>query len=442
MNRTSVVVLVLMVVLGGVLVGWQEMFGDGRVSTTAHSTVQNIQHLANELKQQPLSVAMPAPLTRAHARVEELDDCQQCHSWLHGVPDSRCLRCHEVVGERSATRTGFHGRLTGACVTCHADHEPQIVELDREAFNHALARYALEGEHLRVTCEGCHEVQVEGPRADSRMSYLELSHERCADCHTDPHAEQFTGTSCETCHAVQGFRAEALTFQHSELASFSLTGRHRDVECAACHGLQAGAEVVLFRGLATSCVACHEDPHEGSTTSRDCASCHSSEGWRGEALAFDHQAGRFPLDATHGGLDCVSCHTADLIFAPLPTTCAGCHEEIAGHLAGGLSTSELWSNGDRPWRPSPHAGLVACAECHPPSATSQDASAYAQRCAGCHNPRYAELFLDRGAHLRTLELQARAGADERTRAALTALLRAGNHNYTEAEQRLRTLSRR
>ncbi len=439
MNRTSAVVALIAALLGAVLLGWPEVLSDPRVVSTARGTSRELTRIARELERHPQSVAMPAALMAAHACLQELDDCQQCHSWVQGVPDSKCLRCHETVGERLASRRGYHGKLNGACASCHADHDRTIVELDRAAFNHSQALYPLEGRHVDVECASCHEVAAECPDAGRRMRYLDLPHGTCADCHEDPHEGQFEATTCESCHDEQGFRGRALLFAHADLVDFPLTGLHRDVECAACHEPAPGAEFAAapFRGLARDCAACHEDPHAGSTTSTDCASCHSTAGWRGDALAFDHQVmGRFALDAAHSDLACTACHASETVFAPLATACATCHADVAGFVAGEVAGAAP----DDAWSASPHAGRVGCLECHDTSVAHQGASSFARRCADCHNARYADLFLERDAHLRSLELRARDRVPERAAAQLEELLRVGSHNYVEAERRLRALA--
>ena len=228
-----------------------------------------------------------------------------------------------------------------------------------------------------------------------------------------------------------GFAGEALTFRHDELASFPLTGRHRDVACSECHerGDVRGRAAVVFRGLGRDCAACHADPHGGSTSSVDCASCHSTAAWVGDAVTFDHQrVERFPLDATHRALACGACHASGQTFAADGVQCADCHADVVGFMRAELAAPKE----DEAPRASPHSERVQCADCHDSTVARQSETSYAQRCANCHNARYATLFLDRNAHLRGLALRVGKPREE-----LEALLRAGSHNYLEVERRLR-----
>jgi hypothetical protein len=83
---------------------------------------------------------------------------------------------------------------------------------------------------------------------------------RCADCHRDPHAGQFTdGTRCERCHAVDAF-TPAGRFDHDRDAAFKLEGAHAAVPCTACHEPRPGPDgkpFVRYRPLPSACESCH-----------------------------------------------------------------------------------------------------------------------------------------------------------------------------------------
>ena len=204
MNRTSAVVALVAVALAATLLCWPEVVPGERLASTARETSTELRRLAVALREHPDSVALPAPLSGVHACLEELDGCQQCHTWTHGVPDSKCLRCHELVGARLAAGSGYHGRLRGTCASCHKDHDRSIIDFDREAFNHAQALYPLEGKHAAVDCADCHEGAAECPTPGRRMRYLGLAFATCDPCHDDPHGAQFETTLCDSCHSVQG----------------------------------------------------------------------------------------------------------------------------------------------------------------------------------------------------------------------------------------------
>ena len=68
------------------------------------------------------------------------------------------------------------------CKACHTEHKGRtfdIVQLNRDTFNHAFANFTLTGSHKRAGCDGCHV---------KNTKYRETPG-RCFDCHTsiDPH---------------------------------------------------------------------------------------------------------------------------------------------------------------------------------------------------------------------------------------------------------------
>lgn len=294
----------------------------------------------------PSAIVEPAPLHPAHRGLAECDDCSSCHTLTTAVPSGRCLACHEAIAARIESASGYHGReLAGDCVQCHDDHVDRIIDFDPESFNHRLALYPLEGKHVQVGCEECH--QQEG-----RFRYFDLPFGRCDDCHADAHQEQLSETAC--------------------------------------------------------------------------SSCHRASGWKGTNLAFDHQVqSRFALDAAHRAVACSACHQ-EATYRPIETGCAACHRQVAGFLEGRVSVDgEVQS-----WRPSPHAGLVSCTDCHDTSVAHQSGSSYAARCASCHTQRYAELHLMRSAHLTSI-------ASKLPGESMEFYLKVGSHNYVETERRVR-----
>jgi len=222
-------------------------------------------------------VISPGPLAAAHAGLEGVSHCNDCHTWLGGTPDASCLGCHEVVGERMAGRLGFHGKLEGSCTDCHGDHrgrEADLLGLDREGFAHDQATFALRGAHADVDCGDCHHrAHPETGREAFRPIGIPSD---CAACHESPHAERLVrDRDCEGCHVAAAWSAPVR------------------VEAAADTGFDSGSET-----------------------------------------GFDHGADtRFPLDALHAPVPCASCHEGG-VAEPPPRACASCHEAAAALLAG------------------------------------------------------------------------------------------------------------
>lgn len=257
----------------------------------------------------------PGELSSAHAPLEGIANCTQCHSLGKTIASDRCLACHLEIRLRLATGRGLHGRNGyRQCIDCHKEHHGRdfsITRLDAKSFDHSLTGYDLRGKHAQVECRKCHmgeKVRSEGllKKSDEfrERTYLGLSDE-CAACHRDEHVGQLP-TLCEECHTLEGWEP-ASKFSHDR-ASYKLTGKHETVACAACHKKTYGTTVQYVRFEFGDCSACHADPHRG-TFSQPCQSCHTTAGWNeGRAQSFDHASTKFPLRGKHAAVRCEQCH--------------------------------------------------------------------------------------------------------------------------------------
>ena len=333
------------------------------------------------------TLVLPGPVISGHAKIES--QCGQCHE-----PGSRksqpklCLACHKDVGADIADKRGYHGRdptiSAQDCKHCHTDHKGasfDIVQLDRETFNHARTNFALTGAHASVTCNACHPANTKFRKAPGT----------CGECHKagDPHKGRL-GSSCESCHEDTSWH-KTKPFDHGR-TKFPLVGAHRDVACSGCH---AGEK---YAGLGLTCVACHkpQDKHGGRYGDK-CETCHSARKW--SEISFDHgKATKFALHGRHGQVACDACHTGDLYRVKLKTTCVSCHGKADPHK-GQLGTACERCHVDTGWRQKvsfdhdvtrfPLVGLhkgVACEECH----KSQRFKEAPMACAKCHADTHHE----------------------------------------------------
>jgi hypothetical protein len=295
-------------------------------------------------------------------------------------------------------RLGWHGQQSGRCADCHAEHrgaDGDLLGLDRESWNHELARFPLRGAHATVECDDCH--QRAG--TDGRVGFHAqgIAFERCADCHADVHGVDFLGArDCGACHREASFRAEALaadSFDHARDGGFALAGAHARVSCAGCHTPERRAAEQAARrapgsGAPPDCASCHEDPHAGALGVA-CARCHTPAKWdtAGESAAFDHtQDTRFALDPLHARLACGACHDG-LSFAAAGTACADCHAEAAAFLAGRAAGAAS--------APDPHAAAAQCRDCHAEGAAAPSLLDSERACLACHPAPYGSLLLTR-----------------------------------------------
>jgi hypothetical protein len=273
------------------------------------------------------------PLEGAHATVR----CEACHAAgapLRIAEFGKCTNCHADahLGQLAHRDDG------GACESCHSVagfKPPDFTEDD-----HRDTRFALAGEHRAVACVECHaetafrRVGASEVVMTAKLRYASLE---CADCHTDPHrgaADRWNAQGgCAACHSDGGWKVSV--FDHAT-TEFPLLGRHSETECGRCHAPEeaVGDEHPLrLDGTPVECAACHDEPHRGQFADRagGCETCHTAVSW--QDLSFDHDRdSAFRLEGAHARALCASCHLPTpgpgepfVLYAPLPTSCEGCH---------------------------------------------------------------------------------------------------------------------
>ncbi len=356
---------------------------------------------ASEVRSQQLgSLVSPGNLSRAHAALEGIDNCQKCHEPGKQVTAAKCLSCHKPIADRIAAGKGVHRAVRGECVSCHVEHagvDADLRHLDRRRFDHRTQTgFPLAGKHAAVECAACHKTRsflaakpscischndahrgALGPDCakchnpavpfkESRRSfdhgktafpltgahatlrcdqchkngeYKPLKFAACADCHKDPHRKPLG--LCESCHTTATFRTTKI--DHAK-TGFPLAGRHAGIACEKCH-VQSAVKVRLAAGR---CADCHKDVHRG-LFQQDCASCHNETSFR--SAPFDHAAKtRFPLTGKHAEIPCASCHKSAAAPARASSSrivdfrgagreCASCHRDVhKGELGSACQT--------------------------------------------------------------------------------------------------------
>jgi hypothetical protein len=356
------------------------MLAIGMVLAGAAASIARSQNLFEKL-------VIPGPVIDGHAKLEK--DCGNCHEPFSRKSQTRlCLACHKETTADRSTGKGFHGRQPDAakqdCTHCHSDHKGRnadIVQLDRETFNHAFTNFELRDAHKTVQCGGCHMQTVKFRDTPGR----------CFDCHktNDPHKGRL-GEICESCHGEATWR-RVKSYDHDK-TKFPLHGAHRTVPCSACHGGER------YKGIGTACVDCHkiQDVHGGRYGAK-CETCHDENKW--STIRFDHnKATKFPLRGAHAKVKCDTCHTGDLYRDKLGTTCISCHRKDDRHN-GQLGNRCERCHGEDNWRRvtsfdhditrfpliGRHA-IVPCEECH----RSLRFKGTPLNCASCHRDEHHE----------------------------------------------------
>ena len=329
-----------------------------------------------------------------------------------------CVKCHKPQSPQKSLSSAVFKGLPHECKDCHQDphrqqfsaacttcHSASSWKKEQQTFDHSKdTKFPLVDKHVPVACEKCH--QPRPPELNLASAQFRNLKTECADCHKDPHRNQFE-RACTKCHRTPvAWEVARLQFKHNQETKYPLIGKHEAVVCLKCHKPEAAGGALAsanFKGLATACEACHkvkhppdygnsctachtfagwpkqapgfghifnitiagdnligkhltakcnachdgakvgalgtpnpakydcktchlkDDPHKNALGD-DCAKCHRSEGWKGEALRFSHDMASFSLDGDHRKLDCTLCHK-NSIWKPLDSKCESCHSK-------------------------------------------------------------------------------------------------------------------
>lgn len=249
----------------------------------------------------------PFPLNGAH----ETTDCAKCHNPRH-PPDKRFRqlefeRCRDCHDDPHRGRWRASTIASQDCNYCHA--ETGFLPTEFGPTQHRSAAFGLEGKHLAVPCGACHE----GKRPKLTWAHSPPQ-SQCADCHENPHGNQFAREmregGCASCHTELGWSAPRI--DHS---IWPLTGAHEQVGCDACHTPSAEDKKLgrgaSYRGVPRECLGCHGEAHAAqfrlSSPERACNFCHETVSFR--LPNFDHASiADYPLEGRHGDLQCGECH--------------------------------------------------------------------------------------------------------------------------------------
>jgi hypothetical protein len=264
------------------------------------------------------------PLVGKHVSVK----CESCHEKaLYHLPrfSPACDRCHKNVHGES-----LFGQKR--CELCHSNAIPpwKDVSFDHDRRTHFLLR----GPH-ELPCAKCH-------TATARTKPL-IGCAASPACHTDVHNGRFNEkplacTSCHPAHPVTTWKD--IRFDHTQLTSFPLTGKHAVAKCGDCHrgtGPTNFERVIVVTPEGVSCKNCHRhvDAHKGDPRAgQKCTSCHKQGGVVPVAGTVNsvseagHGAGKpFPLVGPHS-ISCGKCHRGGG-FKGLTLGCGGstCHQD-------------------------------------------------------------------------------------------------------------------
>jgi hypothetical protein len=281
------------------------------------------------------------PLEGAHAAAS----CLRCHASLDFTQErQRCATCHDDV---------HRGELGNECARCHTARS--FIDRTAMARLHQTLRFPLTGAHAALECEDCHR-----PAHAGQMRFVGQA-ANCQGCHMDDfratrspdHAAGGFPLDCMSCHSTAGW--QGARFDHARTA-FPLTGAHRAVECARCHGNGQ------YQSVSAACASCHQGDYDGTTDpphaasgfSSQCQTCHGTTSWAG--ATFDHDAQNFPIySGAHANkwASCTTCHTTPSSYTQF--TCFSCHPH----------SDQAKTDAKHASQPGYRYDSQACYSCHP-----------------------------------------------------------------------------
>lgn len=258
-------------------------------------------------------------------------DCFSCHTKTSdpklvfqnkvNVDENNCLACHNDEHE---------GKFGNECVKCHNENSFTTLK-NKEAFNHNLTDYPLEGMHTKVDCKQCHKGKFT----------TEMEFNSCNNCHEDYHEGQFKKNGftpdCVQCHTLDNnFTYSLFSFEEHDKTAFPLEGAHIATPCFACH-VDENTKKWTFNNKGSKCITCHEDIHKSFIDEKyypnnNCNQCHVNESW--DQLNFNHSITSWELEGKHAEIKCGQCHfkfdettkVKKQLFKTLNSECIQCHE--------------------------------------------------------------------------------------------------------------------
>ena len=351
----------------------------------------------------------PGDLSNAHADLEGIMNCTECHILGGKISNDKCLDCHKDLKSRIDQKEGYHAssEVSGKdCATCHSDHHGrnfELIRFNKDDFRHQVTGFELTGKHNQIDCRQCHKPDLitDNELKKNKNTFLGLEQE-CRACHEDVHQKTLS-QDCASCHTTEAFSPPG-NFDHNK-TKFALRGEHREVACVECHRKEKknGKDFQRFADIEfQNCTSCHKDVHDNKF-GNNCTECHSEVSFRvaGASKNFNHEMTGFKLLGKHTTVDCKQCHTTSFTNPIAHNKCASCHQdyhkkEFAGtqgspdcaecHTVSGF-TNSLYTIEKHNASQFPLEGAhlaTPCFSCHKQD-TRWSFRKIGERCVDCHN---------------------------------------------------------
>ncbi len=128
-----------------------------------------------------LAQLSPGELSRPHAYLEGLENCNKCHGFEEKLSPDKCLACHLFLAARIKAGQGLHANTEHSdCGSCHVEHQGRnfiIIHWNggEEKFDHNQTGYKLDGKHAKLECRACHKSNNINPTAKLQSDKIDLN---------------------------------------------------------------------------------------------------------------------------------------------------------------------------------------------------------------------------------------------------------------------------
>jgi len=294
------------------------------------------------------------------------------------------------------SRSGFLAILLAAALSAASAHGQGLGSLISPG---PLAKPHVEVEGL-TNCVKCHAIGAGVPsekcfechkeissRITSNKGYhASVAKKKCHDCHEDHKGQEYK--------MIQWPGKDMNRFEHKE-SGYLLDGKHVQVRCEKCHTAKTKQARQSFLLTSDTCLSCHkkDDVHKGVLGDK-CETCHTTSGWKGKDLKFDHDKA-YKLEYSHIKTPCEKCHPVIGQYkVPGFEKCVTCHKKddvhkgALGDACDKCHVARTWKgkdvllNHDKFYKLDTGHRKTPCEKCHP--VKGQFKVPAFEQCVTCH----------------------------------------------------------
>ncbi|MDH5638693.1 MAG: cytochrome C, partial [Nitrospinota bacterium] len=257
-----------------------------------------------------------------------------------------------------------HGQGLGSLITPGPLAKPHV---EVEGLTNCVKCHALGSGVPKEKCFECHK-DIASRITSNKGYHASVAKEKCHNCHEDHKGRKYL--------MIQWPGKDINKFKHKE-TGYLLDGKHVKVKCEKCHTAKTKQARQSFFLTSNTCLSCHkkDDVHKGVLGDK-CETCHTTNGWKGKDLKFDHDKA-YKLEFSHIKTSCEKCHPVKGQFkVPGFKKCITCHKKddvhkgALGDTCDKCHVAKTWKgkdvllNHDKFYRLDTGHQKTPCEKCH------------------------------------------------------------------------------